>query len=80
MGIVECAGDMTYDRAQIFAGPDMPRSKARPKSHAKRSRPKRIIRLNAKDSRAFADALLNPREPNARLRAAARRYLSRTGD
>jgi uncharacterized protein (DUF1778 family) len=33
-----------------------------------------IIRLNAEDSRAFAEALLNPREPTERLRAAARRY------
>jgi uncharacterized protein (DUF1778 family) len=34
-----------------------------------------IIRLSATDSRAFAEALLNPRKPNERLRAAARRYL-----
>lgn len=33
------------------------------------------IRLGAADSRAFAEALLNPREPNARLKAAAQRYL-----
>jgi uncharacterized protein (DUF1778 family) len=33
-----------------------------------------IIRLNAEDSRAFAEALLNPREPTERLRAAVRRY------
>src|SRR5690349_5845989 len=33
------------------------------------------IRLNAADSRAFAEALLNPREPSARLKAAADRYL-----
>jgi uncharacterized protein (DUF1778 family) len=33
-----------------------------------------IIRLNAEDSRAFAEALLKPREPTERLRAAARRY------
>jgi uncharacterized protein (DUF1778 family) len=33
-----------------------------------------IIRLNAEESRAFADALLNPREPNKKLRDAARRY------
>src|SRR5947209_19006865 len=37
------------------------------------------IRLNAADSRAFAEALLNPREPNARLKAAAERYLKLTG-
>jgi uncharacterized protein (DUF1778 family) len=33
-----------------------------------------IIRLNAEESRIFAEALLNPREPNERLWAAARRY------
>ncbi|MGH7103538.1 MAG: DUF1778 domain-containing protein [Acetobacteraceae bacterium] len=33
------------------------------------------IRLNAADSRVFAEALLNPREPNTRLKAAAQRYL-----
>jgi len=37
------------------------------------------IRLNAKDSRAFAEALLNPREPNARLKQAAQRYLKQAG-
>ncbi len=37
------------------------------------------IRLSARDSRAFADALLHPRLPNARLRAAARRYLDLFG-
>jgi uncharacterized protein (DUF1778 family) len=39
-----------------------------------------IIQLNAEDSRAFAQALLNPREPNERLRAAARRYRETLGD
>jgi uncharacterized protein (DUF1778 family) len=34
------------------------------------------IRLNTADSQAFAEALLNPREPNARLKAAAQRYLT----
>lgn len=34
-----------------------------------------MVRLNAEESRAFAEALLNPREPTDRLRAAARRYL-----
>jgi uncharacterized protein (DUF1778 family) len=33
-----------------------------------------ILRLNAEDSRQFANALLAPPKPNARLRAAARRY------
>ena len=37
------------------------------------------IRLSARDSRAFAAALLNPREPNARLKASAQRYLKLTG-
>ncbi len=39
----------------------------------------RVIRLNAEDSRIFAEALINPREPEQRLREAARRYLERTG-
>jgi uncharacterized protein (DUF1778 family) len=37
------------------------------------------IRLNARDSRVFAKALLDPREPNARLKAAAGRYLRLLG-
>lgn len=37
------------------------------------------IRLQEADSRAFAEALLNPRRPNAALRAAARRYREVTG-
>ena len=36
-----------------------------------------IIRLSARDSRAFANALLNPRKPTERLRAAAHRYLQK---
>jgi len=36
-----------------------------------------VIRLGASDSKAFAEALLAPAEPNARLRAAARRYVER---
>jgi uncharacterized protein (DUF1778 family) len=36
-----------------------------------------IIRLSSQDSRVFARAMLNPRKPNQKLRAAARRYLSR---
>ena len=36
------------------------------------------IRLGAEESRAFVEALLNPREPAERLRAAARRYLQAT--
>lgn len=34
-----------------------------------------VVRLNAEESEAFAEALLSPREPLADLRAAARRYL-----
>jgi uncharacterized protein (DUF1778 family) len=37
------------------------------------------IRLSAREGRAFAEALLNPREPNARLKASAQRYLKLTG-
>ena len=35
-----------------------------------------IIRLNAEDSRRMAEAIMNPRAPNARLLAAANRYLA----
>jgi len=38
-----------------------------------------IIRLDADESRAFAKALLNPREPTRQLRAAARRYIETFG-
>jgi uncharacterized protein (DUF1778 family) len=38
------------------------------------------IRLNSKESRVFAEALLDPREPTARLKAAARHYLRTLGD
>jgi len=34
-----------------------------------------VIRLSGAESRAFAQALLNPREPSKRLRDAARRYI-----
>jgi uncharacterized protein (DUF1778 family) len=34
------------------------------------------IKLTAQESHAFAEALLNPREPGRRLRAAADRYLA----
>jgi uncharacterized protein (DUF1778 family) len=40
----------------------------------------RTIRLNEVDSRQFAEALLNPRKPTARLKAAARRYLRTVGE
>jgi uncharacterized protein (DUF1778 family) len=32
-------------------------------------------RRSAEESRAFAEALLNPREPAPRLKAAAQRYI-----
>lgn len=32
------------------------------------------LKLSAEDSQAFVDALLNPPEPNAALKAAAQRY------
>ncbi len=38
------------------------------------------IRLSAEESRAFAEALLNPREPTADLAAAARRYAEAVRD
>jgi uncharacterized protein (DUF1778 family) len=37
------------------------------------------IRLNARDSAAFAEALLNPRPPTQRLRLAAQRYRKMLG-
>lgn len=37
------------------------------------------IRLTDAESRAFAEAILNPREPGARLRSAARRYIATAG-
>ena len=37
------------------------------------------IRLTAEESRAFAEAVLNPREPTPRLKAAARRYIETLG-
>lgn len=38
-----------------------------------------LIRLSAEDSRAFADAVLDPPAPNEKLRAAARRYMETMG-
>ena len=38
------------------------------------------IHLAAKESQAFADALLKPCNPNAKLKAAARRYIEIQGD
>jgi uncharacterized protein (DUF1778 family) len=37
------------------------------------------IRLNAEESRAFAEALVHPREPGPRLKAAVQRYLKTLG-
>lgn len=37
------------------------------------------IQLTAQESRAFAEAVLNPREPAPRLRAAAQRYIETLG-
>ena len=37
------------------------------------------LRLTAEESRAFADAMLNPREPTQGLKAAARRYIDTVG-
>lgn len=38
------------------------------------------IRLTAKESRSFAEAVLNPRDPAPRLKAAARRFVRTLGD
>ena len=38
-----------------------------------------VIRLNAADSRAFAEALLAPPKPNRALREAAKRYRALVG-
>jgi uncharacterized protein (DUF1778 family) len=38
------------------------------------------IQLTAQESRAFAEAMLNPREPTDRLRSAAHRYIETLGD
>jgi uncharacterized protein (DUF1778 family) len=38
-----------------------------------------VIHLNAEESRLFAEALLNPREPNARLKSTVKRYFSLVG-
>jgi uncharacterized protein (DUF1778 family) len=39
-----------------------------------------VINLSARDSLIFAEAILNPAEPNENLRAAARRYRELFGD
>ena len=37
------------------------------------------IRLNEQESRAFVEAICNPREPTPKLKAAARRYIETLG-
>ena len=37
------------------------------------------IRLNEQESRAFVEAIVNPREPTPELKAAARRYIETLG-
>lgn len=39
----------------------------------------KAIKLTEEESRAFADALLKPREPSAKLNEAARRYIALLG-
>ncbi len=37
------------------------------------------VKLTSEESRAFAEAILNPREPGGRLQAAAQRVMAATG-
>ena len=39
-----------------------------------------VLKLNAEDSRAFADAILNPKEPNEALKKAMRRHKQELGN
>ena len=39
-----------------------------------------VLKLNAEDSRAFADAILNPKEPNEVLKKAAAWYKQELGN
>lgn len=39
-----------------------------------------VLKLSAEDSRAFADAILNPKEPNQKLKDAAIRYKREFGN
>ena len=39
-----------------------------------------VLKLNAEDSRAFADAILNPKQPNAALKKAAAWYKQELGN
>jgi uncharacterized protein (DUF1778 family) len=40
----------------------------------------RVLKLSAEDSRAFVDAILNPKEPNQKLKDAAVRYKREFGN
>ncbi len=39
-----------------------------------------VLKLNAKDSKAFADAILNPKDPNEALKNAMRRHKQELGN
>ncbi|WP_309741115.1 DUF1778 domain-containing protein [Chamaesiphon sp. OTE_20_metabat_361] len=39
-----------------------------------------VLKLSAEGSRAFADAILNPKEPNQKLKDAAARYKRKFGN
>jgi uncharacterized protein (DUF1778 family) len=39
-----------------------------------------VLKLSAEDSRAFADAILNPKEPNQKLKDAMKRHQQVIGD
>jgi uncharacterized protein (DUF1778 family) len=39
-----------------------------------------VLKLSAEDSRAFAEAILNPKEPNQKLKDAAARYKREFGN
>ncbi|MFC6623803.1 DUF1778 domain-containing protein [Novosphingobium panipatense] len=39
-----------------------------------------VIQLSVKDSKAFVEALLNPREPSKKMRERAAAYVARYGD
>lgn len=39
-----------------------------------------VLKLSAEDSRAFAEAILNPKEPNQKLKDAAIRYKQEFGN
>lgn len=39
-----------------------------------------VVKLSVRDSKAFVEALLNPREPSAEMRARVERYKTVVGD